>query len=71
MTDALTSPTPGSPVKFEVSTNVPTTHGTFQMRAYRDLVTSADHVAIIGTLPDGSMPDRRRARPGALRVPDR
>ena len=56
MTDALTSPTPGSPVKFEVSTNVPTTHGTFQMRAYRDLVTSAEHVAIIGTLPDGSMP---------------
>jgi 3,4-dihydroxy 2-butanone 4-phosphate synthase/GTP cyclohydrolase II len=33
MTDALTSPTPGSPVKFEVSTNVPTTHGTFQMRS--------------------------------------
>ncbi|MBT1681802.1 GTP cyclohydrolase II [Curtobacterium flaccumfaciens pv. flaccumfaciens] len=56
MTDALTSPTPGSPVKFEVSTNVPTIHGTFQMRAYRDLVTSAEHVAIIGTLPDGSMP---------------
>jgi 3,4-dihydroxy 2-butanone 4-phosphate synthase/GTP cyclohydrolase II len=26
------------------------------MRAYRDLVTSAEHVAIIGTLPDGSMP---------------
>lgn len=56
MTDALTSPTPGSPVHFEVSTNVPTTHGTFQMRAYRDLVTSAEHVAIIGALPDGSLP---------------
>ena len=56
MTDSLTSPTPGSPVKFEVSTNVPTTHGTFQMRAYRDLVTSAEHVAIIGALPDGSLP---------------
>jgi 3,4-dihydroxy 2-butanone 4-phosphate synthase/GTP cyclohydrolase II len=39
-----------------VSTNVPTTHGTFQMRAYRDLVTSAEHVAIIGALPDGSLP---------------
>ncbi|QCR43946.1 GTP cyclohydrolase II [Curtobacterium sp. SGAir0471] len=56
MTDALTSPTPGSPVQFEVATTVPTTHGTFEMRAYRDLVTSAEHVAIIATLPDGSMP---------------
>jgi len=56
MTDALTSPTPGSPVQFEVSTNVPTSHGTFEMRAYRDLVTGAEHVAIIGALPDGSAP---------------
>ncbi len=56
MTDALTSPTPGSPVQFEVSTNVPTTHGTFEMRAYRDLVTGAEHVAIIGRTPDGSVP---------------
>lgn len=61
MTDALTSPTPGSPVQFEVSTNVPTTHGTFEMRAYRDLVTSAEHVAIIATGPDGAAP-----RDGAL-----
>ncbi|MET3636859.1 GTP cyclohydrolase II [Curtobacterium sp. HSID17257] len=56
MTDALTSPTPGSPVQFEVATTVPTTHGTFEMRAYRDLVTSAEHVAIIAALPDGSAP---------------
>jgi 3,4-dihydroxy 2-butanone 4-phosphate synthase/GTP cyclohydrolase II len=56
MTDALTSPTPGSPVRFEVATNVPTTHGTFEMRAYHDLVTGAEHVAIIGALPDGSAP---------------
>ena len=61
MSDALTSPTPGSPVQFEVSTNVPTTHGTFEMRAYRDLVTSAEHVAIIAASPDGSAP-----RDGAL-----
>ncbi|GAA3329911.1 GTP cyclohydrolase II [Curtobacterium sp. Csp1] len=61
MTDALTSPTPGSPVQFEVATNVPTTHGTFQMRAYRDLVTGAEHVAIIATDDDGSLPG-----PGAL-----
>ncbi|MBF4591239.1 GTP cyclohydrolase II [Curtobacterium sp. VKM Ac-1395] len=56
MTDALTSPTPGSPVRFEVATKVPTTHGTFEMRAYHDLVTGAEHVAIIGALPDGSAP---------------
>jgi 3,4-dihydroxy 2-butanone 4-phosphate synthase/GTP cyclohydrolase II len=56
MTDALTSATPGSPVQFEVATNVPTTHGTFEMRAYRDLVTSAEHVAVIATAPDGSAP---------------
>jgi 3,4-dihydroxy 2-butanone 4-phosphate synthase / GTP cyclohydrolase II len=56
MSDALTSPTPGSPVQFEVSTNVPTVHGTFEMRAYRDLVTSAEHVAIIATDPSGARP---------------
>ncbi len=49
-------PHPGSPVQFEVATTVPTTHGTFEMRAYRDLVTSAEHVAIIAALPDGSAP---------------
>ncbi|PYY37293.1 GTP cyclohydrolase II [Curtobacterium sp. MCPF17_047] len=56
MTDALTSATPGSPVSFEVSTNVPTTHGLFEMRAYRDLVTSAEHVAVIAKTPDGQAP---------------
>ncbi|KQO62237.1 GTP cyclohydrolase [Curtobacterium sp. Leaf261] len=56
MTDALTSPTPGSPVRFEVATNVPTVHGSFEMRAYRDLVTGAEHVAVVGTAPDGSAP---------------
>ena len=56
MTDALTSPVPGSPVRFEVATNVPTTHGTFEMRAYRDLVTGAEHVAVIGLTPDGDAP---------------
>jgi 3,4-dihydroxy 2-butanone 4-phosphate synthase / GTP cyclohydrolase II len=56
MTDALTSPTPGSPVQFEVSTNVPTVHGTFEMRAYRDLVTGAEHVAIIALDDAGNAP---------------
>lgn len=56
MTDPLTSPTPGSPVHFEVATNVPTTHGSFEMRAYRDLVTGAEHVAIMATDPEGNPP---------------
>ncbi len=42
-------------VHFEVETTVPTTHGALRMRAYRDLVTGADHVAIVAgdpTAPD-------------------
>ncbi|MEO5533775.1 MAG: GTP cyclohydrolase II [Pseudolysinimonas sp.] len=34
-------------VSFEVETNVPTEHGTFRVRAYRDRSTGADHVAWI------------------------
>lgn len=33
-------------VVFEVETTVPTTHGPFRVRAYRDRVSGADHVAI-------------------------
>ncbi|MFZ4893164.1 GTP cyclohydrolase II [Plantibacter sp. Mn2098] len=40
-----------STVTFEVETNVPTTHGTFRLRAYRDRRTGADHVAIISGNP--------------------
>jgi 3,4-dihydroxy 2-butanone 4-phosphate synthase / GTP cyclohydrolase II len=36
-----------SRVIFEVETTVPTTHGPFRVRAYRDRMTGADHVAII------------------------
>ncbi|GAB3384713.1 bifunctional 3,4-dihydroxy-2-butanone-4-phosphate synthase/GTP cyclohydrolase II [Humibacter soli] len=36
-----------SRVIFEVETTVPTTHGPFRVRAYRDRTTGADHVAII------------------------
>ena len=36
-----------SRVIFEVETNVPTEHGTFRIRAYRDRTTGADHLAII------------------------
>lgn len=41
---------------FEVETNVPTTHGSFRIRAYRDHETRVDHVAIVGGQPsDGAL----------------
>ncbi len=41
-------------VDFEVETTVPTRHGNFQIRAYRDRMIGADHVAIVsGTPADG------------------
>lgn len=43
-------------VSFEVETTVPTGHGTFRMRAYRDLDTGADHIAIVSGSPgDGAL----------------
>jgi len=43
-------------VDFEVETTIPTRHGSFQVRAYRDRMTGADHVAIIsGTPTDGAL----------------
>ena len=43
-------------VDFEVETTVPTVHGTFKMRAYRDRMTGADHVAIVaGEVTDGAL----------------
>jgi 3,4-dihydroxy 2-butanone 4-phosphate synthase / GTP cyclohydrolase II len=44
-----------STVSFEVSTTVPTTHGPFTMRAYRDRKTGADHVAILSGMPHDDM----------------
>ncbi|MCU1637224.1 MAG: bifunctional 3,4-dihydroxy-2-butanone-4-phosphate synthase/GTP cyclohydrolase [Cryobacterium sp.] len=38
-------------VDFEVETTVPTVHGSFQVRAYRDRMTGADHVAIVSGVP--------------------
>lgn len=41
---------------FEVETFVPTTHGSFRIRAYRDHETRVDHVAIVGGEPkDGAL----------------
>jgi len=45
-----------SRVSFEVETNVPTEHGAFRVRAYRDRSTGADHVAWIAPGPDGRAP---------------
>jgi len=43
-------------VDFEVETTVPTRHGSFQVRAYRDRMTGADHVAIVsGTPANGAL----------------
>jgi 3,4-dihydroxy 2-butanone 4-phosphate synthase / GTP cyclohydrolase II len=45
-----------SRVIFEVETNVPTEHGAFRFRAYRDRQTGADHLAIIsGTPTNGTL----------------
>jgi 3,4-dihydroxy 2-butanone 4-phosphate synthase / GTP cyclohydrolase II len=43
-----------SRVIFEVETTVPTEHGPFKMRAYRDRMTGADHVAIVSGTPNPS-----------------
>ena len=55
----LPSPAPlpeTSRVIFEVETTVPTVHGAFRFRAYRDRMTGADHVAVIaGTPRDGAL----------------
>ncbi|WP_353809200.1 GTP cyclohydrolase II [Agromyces sp. SYSU T00194] len=49
---------PESPrVLFEVETTVPTEHGPFRMRAYRDRTSGADHLAIVAGDPSS---------PGAL-----
>ncbi|MEN9740613.1 MAG: 3,4-dihydroxy-2-butanone-4-phosphate synthase [Actinomycetota bacterium] len=41
---------------FEVETTVPTTHGTFRLRAYRDAALHVDHVAIVsGTPQNGAL----------------
>ena len=45
-----------SRVSFEVETTVPTVHGPFTVRAYRDRSTGADHVAFIkGPVTDGAI----------------
>ena len=45
-----------SRVTFEVETTVPTEHGAFRVRAYRDRSTGADHVAWIAPDKNGAVP---------------
>lgn len=54
---APVDPTLAPRVRYEVCTTVPTVHGDFRMFAYRDLVTGADHVAIVAGHPvaDGAL----------------
>ncbi|MBK4348848.1 GTP cyclohydrolase II [Lacisediminihabitans changchengi] len=40
-----------SRVIFEVETTIPTAHGSFRFRAYRDRMTGADHLAVIAGNP--------------------
>lgn len=40
-------------IRFEAQANLPTTHGTFKVRGYYDIKTTADHVAIISGNPTG------------------
>lgn len=50
-------PIPESPrVTFEVETTVPTSRGVFRLRAYRDRMTGADHIAVVSGHPtDGAL----------------
>ena len=50
-------------MQFEVETTLPTEHGEFRVRAYRDRTTGADHLAIIAGDPAAR---RRRDRSRAL-----
>jgi 3,4-dihydroxy 2-butanone 4-phosphate synthase/GTP cyclohydrolase II len=52
---AITVPAVAARVRFEVETNLRTAHGDFRTRAYRDLLTGDEHVALVadvhGTRP--------------------
>jgi 3,4-dihydroxy 2-butanone 4-phosphate synthase / GTP cyclohydrolase II len=52
----ITAPPPPPRIRFEVETSLPTTHGDFRVRAYRDTMTGDEHVALIsGTPGPGSL----------------
>ncbi len=47
----LASPPPPPRIRFEVETMLPTVHGDFRVRAYRDAQTGDEHVALISGNP--------------------
>ncbi|MDQ1512748.1 MAG: 3,4-dihydroxy 2-butanone 4-phosphate synthase / cyclohydrolase [Microbacteriaceae bacterium] len=47
----ISTPPPRPRIRFEVETTLPTTHGTFRVRAYRDAMTGDEHVALISGTP--------------------
>ncbi len=52
----ISTPPPPPRIRFEVETALPTTHGDFRVRAYRDAMTGDEHVALIaGTPGPGSL----------------
>jgi 3,4-dihydroxy 2-butanone 4-phosphate synthase/GTP cyclohydrolase II len=56
----VTGPRPSEParpgVMFEVETSIPTRHGLFRVRGYRDLSTGSEHLAILAGEPaDGAL----------------
>lgn len=52
----MTDHTSDARVEFVVETNVPTDHGVFRFRGYRDLLTGADHLAVLSAKPLGERP---------------
>jgi 3,4-dihydroxy 2-butanone 4-phosphate synthase/GTP cyclohydrolase II len=52
----IDAPPPPPRIRFEVETHVPTTHGVFRVRAYKDAMTGDEHVALVaGTPGPGSL----------------
>jgi 3,4-dihydroxy 2-butanone 4-phosphate synthase/GTP cyclohydrolase II len=47
----ISTPPPPPRIRFEVETALPTTHGLFRVRAYRDAMTGDEHVALIAGTP--------------------
>jgi 3,4-dihydroxy 2-butanone 4-phosphate synthase/GTP cyclohydrolase II len=47
----IDAPPPPPRIRFEVETHVPTSHGTFRVRAYRDTMTGDEHVALVSGTP--------------------
>jgi 3,4-dihydroxy 2-butanone 4-phosphate synthase/GTP cyclohydrolase II len=47
----ISTPPPPPRIRFEVETALPTTHGLFRVRAYRDAMTGDEHVALIVGTP--------------------